>query len=78
MGFTSAPTNEHLDWNVGLKDQIVAFEWVQREIAAWGGDPSKVTLVGHSAGAFSIGLHQIYSPAHLFRGGAWLIVCVLH
>ncbi|RDW85208.1 carboxylic ester hydrolase-4 [Coleophoma cylindrospora] len=43
--------------NLGLHDQVFLLQWVQENIAAFGGDPSDVTIFGLSAGAHSIGHH---------------------
>ncbi|TVY16163.1 putative secreted lipase [Lachnellula arida] len=57
--------------NLGLKDQRLAMQWVQKHISKFGGDPTKVTIAGESAGAWSVSTHLLLNdgnPEGLFRG----------
>ena len=61
MGFfahpeLSAENRNHVSGNYGLLDMISGLQWVQRNIAAFGGDPRHVTIFGESAGGIAVSM----------------------
>ena len=83
LGFMAHPaltaeSAHHQSGNYAYLDQIAALQWIQRNVARFGGDPRKVIISGQSAGAGSVSLLQASPLAKgLFRGvaamsgGAW-------
>ncbi len=60
MGFVSLPELKQeagVTGNYGLYDQLTALQWVRSNIAAFGGDPENITIMGQSAGAMSVQQH---------------------
>nr|QEA03475.1 carboxylesterase [Plodia interpunctella] len=58
LGFLCLDT-EDIPGNAGMKDQVAAMRWVNKNISNFGGDPNNVTIFGESAGAGSVSFHLI-------------------
>jgi len=58
QGFLSTEDAETSS-NNGLKDQVMALRWVQKNIQQFGGDPGNVTIFGCSAGGGSVHYHLL-------------------
>ena len=71
LGYLGFPGSPSTPANLGFLDQRLAIEWVQKNVAAFGGDPEKIVLFGHSAGSASIDFYQYaWTPDPIVYGSA--------
>ncbi|MGB8492256.1 MAG: carboxylesterase family protein [Bacteroidales bacterium] len=74
LGFLAHPelsseSPDHVSGNYGLLDMIAGLQWIRKNIAAFGGDPDKVTIFGESAGGIAVSMLCASPLARgLFRG----------
>ncbi|KAG8752351.1 hypothetical protein FRC14_007100 [Serendipita sp. 396] len=73
FGYPNTPAITTPNTNAGIRDQRLAMEWVNKNIAAFGGDPSQVVFGGQSAGAASVGIHMYAYPSNPLARGAILM-----
>ncbi|KAH9368769.1 hypothetical protein HPB48_012414 [Haemaphysalis longicornis] len=77
LGFYTAVT-ANASHDAGIQDQLLALQWVNRHITKYGGDPNRVTLLGHEAGATAVGFHllspdssELFARAILLSGSPY-------
>jgi carboxylesterase type B len=62
FGFPNAAALNQTDLNLGFLDQRLGLEWVRSNIASFGGDPSRISLWGQSAGSMSVDYYNFAYP----------------
>jgi carboxylesterase type B len=68
--------DEHAPGNWGFSDQYQALDFIKRNIIVFRGDPNRITLMGDTAGAVSVGLHLV-SPASRRRSTHIALKCTV-
>ncbi|KAF4532449.1 hypothetical protein B566_EDAN003024 [Ephemera danica] len=72
LGFLSLDTDD-IPGNAGMLDQVEALKWVKNHISVFGGNPNQITIMGESAGAASVSLHNQFIPQSGAATAIWSI-----
>lgn len=70
MPLSSLPVYTKLIFKTAQLDQLAALRFIKRNVAAIGGDPSRIIISGHGAGSTSVNMHMLFADPkeHLFTG----------
>lgn len=69
--FSIYPEGKEFDSNCGVSDQLLAMQWIHQNIAAFGGDPNRITIAGESAGGTSM-MNLLAAPS--VKGTFWQVI----
>ena len=64
--------------NFGMKDQVMALEWINQNIYHFGGDPDRITIFGESSGASSAGANSLIHKFDIFEKNIYNLLSIFY